>query len=82
MFPNFIRIGLMLRTIQHGTVAAEFDQAFWMSLLFALRTPSGTLKLTRAYRYDEISAFPPQRAKALIGLHTAPEGLVLAAKLK
>ena len=53
-----------------------------MSFLVAFRVPAESIQLTRAYRRDEINAFPPQREKALIGLRTTQDGCFLVDKLK
>ena len=55
------------RIILLETALSELAQACWMSFLFALRAPSETIRLQRAYRNDDISAFCRQKEKAMIG---------------
>ena len=65
-FSNFIRSSLLIQLIHHETIQSEFAQAAFLSFLFALRVPSETLQLRRAFRDDQLLAFSPQTKKALI----------------
>ena len=66
-FHNFIRSSLLARVIQHESVKSEFAHAAFLSFLFALRVPSETLQLRRAFRGDQLLEFSPHPDKALIG---------------
>ena len=80
--PNFIQSRLLLRIIRLETAQIEFAQACWLSFLFAFLGPSETLRPQRAFRNDDMSAFSPQRDKAIIGVRDGPEGKFLIAKMK
>ena len=55
-------------------------QAYYLSYLFALRVPSETLRLTRAFADDRMAEFIPQPDKAIIGTRTYKETTVLVIK--
>ena len=80
--PNFNHSRLLLRIIRLETVQIEFDQACWMSFLFAFRVPSETLRMQMAFRNDDISAFSPQKEKVLIGIRDGPDGQFLVVEMK
>ena len=79
-FPSFIRSPLLLKITNHESAVGEFAQACFFSFLFALRVPSGTLQLRRAFSPDNLLIFPPQPDKALIGIASVGGELFLVAK--
>ena len=80
-FRNFIRSSILVRIIEHESAVSEFAQEAYLSFLFALRVPSETLQLRRAYSADELLSFSPQPDKALIGLANADGEQFLVVKM-
>ena len=81
-FPNFIRSQLIAQILQFETRGAPFAQLAFLSFLFALRVPSETLKIRRAFRGDDLTAFSPINGEALMGIRGPPSGQRLVLKLR
>ena len=64
---NFTRSPPLTQRVRHESAKSESAQASFFSCLFALRVPSDTPQLRRAYKGDPLLAFTPQPDKALIG---------------
>ena len=79
-FPNFIKSGLLIDLLTYLKMDSVMGQACFLSYLFALRTPSETLRLVRAFADDRLTEFVPQEDKALIGTRTYKETTVLVIK--
>ena len=58
-FPNFIRSQMISQIPQLETRDGPFAQLAFLSFIFALRVPSETLKIRRAFRDDDLTALPP-----------------------
>ena len=69
-FPNFIRIRLLTRIIDHEHMGGEFAQAASLSFLFSFRVQSETICLVLAYSGDPLDTFPSQPEKAMMGVRT------------
>ena len=67
-FPNFIDISLLTKIITAETEHSEFAQLSYISFLYALRVPSETLTLVRAFKHDPLDCFSPMKDQALIAL--------------
>lgn len=59
---------MAVKILRHETCRSEFSQISYISFLFALRVPSVSLTLIRAYQGGELSQFLPPAERALIGL--------------
>ena len=79
-FPNFIQSNDLLTLLRWVKLDSPAGQAYYLSYLFALRVPSETLRLTRAYADGRITEFIPQTDKALIGVRTYETTPVLVIK--
>ena len=79
-FPNFIQTNDLLTLLRWVKLDSPEGQAYFLSFLFALRVPSETLRLTRAFSDDRITEFVPQTDKALIGIRTYETTSVLVIK--
>ena len=62
-----------MQILKHETPSSEFAQIAYISFLFALRIPSETLQLIRAYKGGDLDRFSPQAERALTGLN-GPKG--------
>ena len=79
-FPNFIQTQDLLKLLRYTKVDSSTGQLFFLSYLFALRVPSETLRLTRAYADDPLTQFIPQKEKALIAVRFHSQTPVLVIK--
>ena len=79
-FPNFIQTDALLTLLRYTKVDTAVGQLFYISYLFALRVPSETLRLIRAYANDPITQFIPQEEKALIAVRCHDQTPVLVIK--
>lgn len=60
---NFIRSSLLAKIVERKSTKSEFAQSASLSFLFAIRVPSDTLQLRRAYRGDKLLDPPPNQTK-------------------
>ena len=81
-FPNFIDSSLLVKILQFENNSSDFAIARYLSFLFALRVPSETLSLQRAYKGGALTEFYPQREQALIGVEGTESDLRLIVRFK
>ena len=81
LIANFSRIQLLAKIVDQESPGSEFAQSAFLSFRFAFRVPSETLELRRSYSDDDMSAFSPQREKAVIGVRLDGGEPFRAAKL-
>ena len=67
-FQNYTMAADLLRLFQVSNLSSEFAQAAFVSFLFLLRVPSGTIWMRKADSSDRLTEFPPQRHKVLVGM--------------
>ena len=79
-FPNFTQSKTLIELLTFLKVDSVMGQACFLSYLFALRVPSETLRLTRAFSDDRLTEFAPQEDKALIGTRSYKATEVLVVK--
>ena len=76
-FPNIIKAADLLRALEWTELDNPQGQSYFISYLCALRVPSATLMLTRAFSDDRITEFVPKADKALIATRAYRGGPVL-----
>ena len=76
-FQSFVRSMELFILLGRTEIETEIGHAFFLSYLFALRVPSETLALMRAFRDDPITEFTPQKDKALIATRPYKTAAVL-----
>ena len=79
-FQNFMFAADLLHLLKSVSLTTEFGQASFLSFLFLLRVPSGTLQLRFAADSDALADFAPHRFKAIVGVRTIAGSPLLLAK--
>ena len=78
--PNFIKSEALIELLTFLKVGSVMGQACFLSYLFALRAPSETLRLVRAFADGRLAEFGPQEYKALDGIWAFKGAQVLVIK--
>ena len=77
--PVCVRTSDLIRIIAAETIDTQSAQIAFLRYLFALRGPSETMRLLRAYRDDKLTDLAHQGGKALIAIRPyLPAGLLVA----
>ena len=79
-FQNFMFASDLLHLLQSVSLTTEFGQAAFLSFLFLLRVPSGTLQLRFAADSDALADFSPQKFNDIAGVRTISGSPLLSAK--